>query len=231
MLNANYATLAQSNDMRWKHRKRDLPPVFADIACTLQPNLLNGTYFTSFVSIKKPSSSGFTREDQPNDTAPPNKSRSSMFAFAATVPVYARSSIYSAKSPTASRPRVAHTTSRSAVLTMTAASEVASSSAAGAGDGDGDVRIRLHGNNISITNSLRDYVEAKMSKVFRKHTGLCSAVDVHLKVERNDAEAKNSAEVVMFCGKTIIRRQVRSIDSTCFPNKSFTLFGLSRSPQ
>jgi putative sigma-54 modulation protein len=94
---------------------------------------------------------------------------------------------------------------------MTAKSGATATSAADSSSDD--VRIRLHGSNISITDSMRDYVEAKLGKVFRKHANLCSKVDVHLSVEHNASSAKNTAEVVVFIGKTIIRRQVRSADS------------------
>lgn len=80
-------------------------------------------------------------------------------------------------------------------------------------DGD-DTNIRIYGNNVTITESLRNYIQAKLAKVLRKYTSICQKVDVHLTVEHNPAVAtKNSAEVVIFSGKTILRAEVRSKDS------------------
>jgi ribosomal subunit interface protein len=129
-----------------------------------------------------------------------------MFAFSASLPVGARAV---GTSPRAARMRRMRTVQRPAARRAPAVMATASPVSGQ------DVRIRLYGNNIPITDSLRDYVDMKISKIIRKHANLCSKVDVHLSVEHNPAiSAKNAAEVVIFSGKTILRRQTRAADST-----------------
>lgn len=83
------------------------------------------------------------------------------------------------------------------------------------GASDSDVRIRLYGNNFPITDPIRDYVESKLGKVIRKYGHVSTKVDVHLSVEHNHTIVnRNAAEVVVFAGKNILRREVRSVDST-----------------
>lgn len=73
--------------------------------------------------------------------------------------------------------------------------------------------IRLTGNNITLTESLRNYVEDKLSKVIKRFGPLLTKVDVHLKVEHNKAiRDSHRAEVVAFAGKTILRAEVKADD-------------------
>lgn len=73
--------------------------------------------------------------------------------------------------------------------------------------------IRITGNNITLTDSLRAYINDKLSKVTRRFGNMLSKVDVHLTVEHNPSiHNNNKTEVVVFAGKTILRTEVRSDD-------------------
>lgn len=73
--------------------------------------------------------------------------------------------------------------------------------------------IRLTGNNVTLTESLRNYVEDKLSKVIKRFGPLLTKVDVHLKVEHNKAiRESHRAEVVAFAGRTILRAEVKADD-------------------
>lgn len=73
--------------------------------------------------------------------------------------------------------------------------------------------VRITGNNITLTDSLRGYVEDKLGKVTGRFGSLLTKVDVHLTVEHNPSiHTNNKAEVVAFAGKTILRAEVRSDD-------------------
>lgn len=73
--------------------------------------------------------------------------------------------------------------------------------------------VRITGNNIPLTDSLREYVDDKLSKVVRRFGSLLTKVDVHLTVEHNPSiKLSNKAEVVAFAGKTILRNEVREAD-------------------
>lgn len=73
--------------------------------------------------------------------------------------------------------------------------------------------LRLTGNNVPLTDSLRDYVTNKLKKLLTRYNGVLTKVDVHLTVEHNPSIANgNKAEVVAFAGKTILRNEVRAED-------------------
>lgn len=73
--------------------------------------------------------------------------------------------------------------------------------------------LRLTGNNVPLTDSLRDYVTNKLNKLLTRYQGVLTKVDVHLTVEHNPSIANgNKAEVVAFAGKTILRNEVRAAD-------------------
>lgn len=73
--------------------------------------------------------------------------------------------------------------------------------------------VRITGNNITLTDSLRGYVNDKLGKVTGRFGSLLSKMDVHLTVEHNPSIHNNhKAEVVAFAGKTILRAEVRADD-------------------
>lgn len=73
--------------------------------------------------------------------------------------------------------------------------------------------IRITGNNITLTEALRTYVNDKLGKVVRKFASTIAKMDVHLTVEQNPSVTnRHKAEVVAFAGKTILRTEIRSED-------------------
>lgn len=78
---------------------------------------------------------------------------------------------------------------------------------------DINTAVRITGNNVQITESLREHVREKLRKVIRKYSGLLTGINVHLKVEHNPAiSARHKAEVIVFAGKNILRAEVSSAD-------------------
>lgn len=89
----------------------------------------------------------------------------------------------------------------------------AKASKASASEGKAMPPLRLTGNNVPLTDSLRDYVTNKLDKLLTRYQGVLTKVDVHLTVEHNPSIANgNKAEVVAFAGKTILRNEVRAAD-------------------
>jgi len=73
------------------------------------------------------------------------------------------------------------------------------------------VKIKITGNNISVTDSLREYVDKKISKVINKYKSILTKVNVHLEVDKNPAVPNpHKCEVVAFAGKVILRAEVKS---------------------
>lgn len=73
--------------------------------------------------------------------------------------------------------------------------------------------IRITGNNVTITDNLRAYINDKLGKVSRKFFSIIGKMDVHLTVEHNPSVPnRHKAEVVAFSGKTILRTEIRSED-------------------
>ncbi|CDF34884.1 unnamed protein product [Chondrus crispus] len=73
--------------------------------------------------------------------------------------------------------------------------------------------VRITGNNITLTDALRSYINEKLGKVMRRFAGVIAKMDVHLTVEHNPSvPLRHKAEVVAFAGKTILRKEVRTDD-------------------
>lgn len=150
-----------------------------------------------------------------------------LFAFSSAVPLGAKPHIQpAALCQCGSRPVVATSEQRCARSRLSSPTVMTAVSRSGASDSD--LRIRLYGNNFPITDSIRDYVESKLSRVVKKYAHMCNKVDVHLSVEHNPTIIEsNAAEVVVFAGKNILRRQVRSSDS----KSAFLVQPIGRTPQ
>lgn len=70
------------------------------------------------------------------------------------------------------------------------------------------MKLLIQGNNIAVTESIRDYVEQKIEKAVKHFQNITSKVDVHLSVARNSRiERKHKAEVTVFANGTVIRAQ------------------------
>jgi len=72
-------------------------------------------------------------------------------------------------------------------------------------------KITVTGNNINLTDSLREYVVEKIGKVLNKYQQLVTRADVHLQVARNASiKHTDSAEVVVQVKGNVLRSEVKS---------------------
>lgn len=70
------------------------------------------------------------------------------------------------------------------------------------------MKLLIQGNNITVTESIHDYVEQKLEKAVKHFQNITTKVDVHLSVARNSRiERKHKAEVTVFANGTVIRAQ------------------------
>jgi putative sigma-54 modulation protein len=73
------------------------------------------------------------------------------------------------------------------------------------------MKLLIQGNNIEVTDAIRNHVEEKLEKAVKHFTSLTGKVDVHLSVDRNPRITnKHKAEVTVYANGTIIRAQVSS---------------------
>lgn len=77
-----------------------------------------------------------------------------------------------------------------------------------------EVRTVVTGNNIDLTDSLRDYVTSKIGKPLQTFSRVLTGADVHLSVALNPSISdKHEAEVVVYTtNKQVLRQQVKSAD-------------------
>lgn len=73
------------------------------------------------------------------------------------------------------------------------------------------MKLVIHGKNIEITDSIREYVTQKIEKGVSHFQDLTLEVDVHLSVAKNPRNnLKQTAEVTIFANKTVIRAEESS---------------------
>ncbi len=73
------------------------------------------------------------------------------------------------------------------------------------------MKFLIQGNNITVTDSIHNYVEEKLEKAIKHFQSLTTKVDVHLSVERNARISnKHKAEVTVYANGTVIRAQENS---------------------
>lgn len=73
------------------------------------------------------------------------------------------------------------------------------------------MKLVIHGKNIEITDSIREYVTQKVEKGVSHFQDLTLEVDVHLSVAKNPRNnLKQTAEVTIFANKTVIRAEESS---------------------
>ena len=72
------------------------------------------------------------------------------------------------------------------------------------------MKLLIHGRNLELTPSLRDYTKTKIDKATHNFQELVQEADVHLSVARNPRVPQQSAEVTVFANGTVIRAQERS---------------------
>jgi len=68
------------------------------------------------------------------------------------------------------------------------------------------MKLVIQGKNIDITDSLRDYVDQKVTKAVNHFQNLTTEVDVHLSIEKNPRiTSSQAAEVTIYANGTVIR--------------------------
>lgn len=73
------------------------------------------------------------------------------------------------------------------------------------------MKLLIHGKNIEITDSIREYVTQKIDKAVNHFQDLTLEVDVHLSVAKNPRNnLKQTAEVTIFANKMVIRAEESS---------------------
>ena len=72
------------------------------------------------------------------------------------------------------------------------------------------MKLLIHGRNLELTPSLRDYTKTKIDKAIHNFQELVQEADVHLSVARNPRVPQQTAEVTLFANGTVIRAQERS---------------------
>ena len=72
------------------------------------------------------------------------------------------------------------------------------------------MKLLIHGRNLELTQSLRDYTKTKIDKATHNFHEMVQEADVHLSVARNPRVPQQTAEVTVFANGTVIRAQERS---------------------
>tara|TARA_B100000579_G_scaffold386930_1_gene359011 strand:+ start:214 stop:798 length:585 start_codon:yes stop_codon:yes gene_type:complete len=72
------------------------------------------------------------------------------------------------------------------------------------------MKLLIHGRNLELTPSLRDYTKNKIDKATQNFHELVNEADVHLSVAKNPRVPQQTAEVTLFANGTVIRAQERS---------------------
>ena len=72
------------------------------------------------------------------------------------------------------------------------------------------MKLIIHGRNLELTPSLRDYTKTKIDKATHNFQEMVKEADVHLSVARNPRVPQQTAEVTVFANGTVIRAQERS---------------------
>ena len=72
------------------------------------------------------------------------------------------------------------------------------------------MKLLIHGRNLELTQSLREYTKTKIDKATHNFQEMVQEADVHLSVARNPRVPQQTAEVTVFANGTVIRAQERS---------------------
>ena len=72
------------------------------------------------------------------------------------------------------------------------------------------MKLLIHGRNLELTPSLRDYTKTKIDKATHNFQEMVQEAAVHLSVARNPRVPQQTAEVTVFANGTVIRAQERS---------------------
>ena len=83
------------------------------------------------------------------------------------------------------------------------------------------MKILIHGRNIELTDSLKEYTHSKITKAIHHFKEIVKEADIHLSIQKNPRVAFQCAEVTIFANGTVIRAQEKtnnlysSIDLVC----------------
>ena len=70
------------------------------------------------------------------------------------------------------------------------------------------MKLLIQGNNITVTDSIHDYVQQKLEKAVKHFQTITTKIDVHLSVLNNARiKDKHKAEVTVYANGTVIRAQ------------------------
>ena len=72
------------------------------------------------------------------------------------------------------------------------------------------MKLLIHGRNLEVTPSLREYTQSKLERAVQHFEEMIREADVHLSVARNKRVPQQTAEVTVFANGTVIRAQERS---------------------
>lgn len=73
------------------------------------------------------------------------------------------------------------------------------------------MKLVIHGKNIEITDSIREYVHQKIEKAVNHFQNITNEVDVHLSVAKNPRiNPKQAAEVTIYANRNVIRAEESS---------------------
>ena len=72
------------------------------------------------------------------------------------------------------------------------------------------MKILIHGKNLELTGSLKEYTEAKIEKATHHYKDIVKEADIHLSIEKNPRVSLQTAEVTIFANGTIIRAEEKT---------------------
>tara|TARA_B100000945_G_scaffold297354_1_gene276360 strand:+ start:93 stop:677 length:585 start_codon:yes stop_codon:yes gene_type:complete len=72
------------------------------------------------------------------------------------------------------------------------------------------MKILIHGKNLEITKTLKEYTEAKIIKSTYHYKDIVKEANIHLSVEKNPRISFQNAEVTIFANGIIIRAEEKS---------------------
>ncbi|MEM1369407.1 MAG: ribosome-associated translation inhibitor RaiA [Cyanobacteria bacterium P01_H01_bin.15] len=73
------------------------------------------------------------------------------------------------------------------------------------------MKLLIQGNNITVTEAIRNYVEEKLNKAVKHFTNITTKIDVHLSVSPNQRVSdRHIAEVTVHANRAVIRAQESS---------------------
>jgi len=72
------------------------------------------------------------------------------------------------------------------------------------------MKILIHGKNLELTGSLKEYTESKIEKATHHYKDIVKEADIHLSIEKNPRVSFQTAEVTIFANGTVIRAEEKT---------------------